>query len=53
MARMLAVGVGILLVIAGVIVFLMHMWVYGVVLAVIGATTATIAIRNARQAQHH
>jgi hypothetical protein len=33
---------------------LMHLWVYGLVLAVIGATVITMAIsRNARQAQQH
>jgi branched-subunit amino acid transport protein AzlD len=53
MARMIATGVGILLIIAGLIVFLMHLWVYGVVLAVIGATVITIYMRKARQAQPH
>jgi branched-subunit amino acid transport protein AzlD len=53
MARMIAIPVGALLVVAGVIVFLMHLWAYGVVLGVIGATVITMAVRNARRAQHH
>jgi branched-subunit amino acid transport protein AzlD len=53
MARIIATGVGILLIIAGLIVCLMHLWVYGVVLAVIGATVITIYMRKARQAQSH
>jgi hypothetical protein len=54
MARMIATGVGVVLIIAGVTVFLMHLWVYGLVLGVIGATVSTIYnSRNARQAQRH
>ena len=53
MARMIATVIGVLLIIAGVIVFLMHLWVYGLVLGVIGATVITIYTRNARQAQQH
>ncbi len=54
MAHILATGAGVLLIIASIIVFLMHVWVYGLVLAVIGATIITFAIRgNARQAQSH
>jgi branched-subunit amino acid transport protein AzlD len=49
MARMIAISVGVLLIIAGLIVVLMHLWVYGVVLGIIGATVITMAIRNARQ----
>ena len=50
-ARMIATGIGIVLIIAGLIAFLMHLWVYGLVLAVIGATVVTIYLRKARQAQ--
>ena len=53
MARMIATVIGVLLIIAGLIVFWMHLWVYGVVLAVIGATVITIYMRKARQAPSH
>ncbi len=53
MARILATGAGVVLIIAGVIVFLMHLWAYGLVLGIIGAAVITTAIRNARQAQSH